>query len=94
MKAKAKVQGLDYWRRNCFNCAYFRRLHILYDGKDDGSVRFQCTQTDEDIMPHKIDGCKKFEQGTPKEENKNVGTEHKTDVAQAKSGVSSEKSGV
>lgn len=62
---KATKPKIDYWKRNCFTCANFRRTKLLHEGKDDGSVLFQCSLNDADVVPYKVDGCRKYVNGAP-----------------------------
>ena len=64
---RRRKSGIDYWLENCFQCGKMIRSHYLINGFDNGSVSFKCKLTGEYVLPWKIDGCKKFEVGTPEE---------------------------
>jgi len=55
----------DVWLENCFRCKNMIRTKYLENGRDEGAVGFRCSITDKEVMPYKIDGCKKYSGGEP-----------------------------
>ena len=57
---------IPYYLQNCYRCCKFCMTKILEDGNwNSGMVLFICSVNNEDVMPHKIDGCKHYEYSEP-----------------------------
>ena len=67
MGRKSK-SGLEPWQENCYRCSNFIRIRYIHNGVDDGAVGYICSISNSEVIPIKIDGCKKFNVGKPKEE--------------------------
>ena len=56
---------IEYHLRNCHRCANLIKTKLLTGGKHLGHVRYHCKIDNADVVPHKIDGCKKYVYGDP-----------------------------
>ena len=66
---------VEYYLRNCHRCTNCNEMKIIINGKDNGTVVYVCTITNEYVMPHRIDGCKNYNYGVPTFSSKEKTTE-------------------
>lgn len=62
---RKRKSGIDYWLENCQTCSKFIKTKYLEEGVDNGGVSYTCSTNNKAVIPHKIDGCKNYEYGTP-----------------------------
>lgn len=72
-RGRKTKSGLDYWLENCHTCSNFEKTCFLHGGVADGSVRMVCGITGDDVVPHKIDGCRRYIHGNPNEVKQEMG---------------------